>query len=48
MMASSQSKPDLILRDWHPVGLMVRSGSYERRVQQDFGASLPPLDKPDA
>jgi biotin carboxylase len=42
----------------HHVGLIVRSPSsnrvselvesYSYRIQQDFGASLPPLDKPDA
>ncbi len=42
----------------HHVGMIVRSGSCERvkqlldsymhRIAHDFGASLPPLDKPDA
>ena len=42
----------------HHVGMIIQSPSYQRitalldsyvhRVQNDFGASLPPLDKPDA
>jgi hypothetical protein len=42
----------------HHIGMIVKSPSYQRvselldsyvnRVQHDFGASLPPLDKPDA
>ncbi len=57
---SSYNDPEVVWRmnRSHHVGLIVRSASYERvrelmgsygrRIQEDFGASLPPLDKPDA
>jgi len=57
---SSYNDPEVVWRMQraHHVGLIVRSGSYARvrelmasygqRIQQDFGATLPPKDKPDA
>jgi biotin carboxylase len=57
---SSYHDPEVVWRmeRKHHVGLIVRSGSYARvqelmgsyarRVQEDFGATLPPKDKPDA
>jgi len=57
---SSYSDPEVVWRmeRKHHVGLIVRSGSYARvkelmasygrRIQEDFGATLPPKDKPDA
>lgn len=57
---SSYSDPEIVWRMHRPhhAGLIVKSPSFERveellsnyatRVQQDFGATLPPREKPDA